>query len=278
MPPRPFASTAARLAGLLLLAAATAACAAPATVARPASAAAPCRWPSAPEVLHQAGDTLVQRWTAPASALPDAWAPDALPALRDYRAFVAATLGVTDARALLRRQADHWAAQPDVPARREADNGRALLDGRVGALRPIACLEALLLDAQAARVPMATRPTELQALVLRRAAAGGEPARLRVYVAASAAPWPPKLTPAVDSMIARDRRDGWTVHAHLHNHPFYPDRRAADVAGANAPSLSDVQYYRALRARLGLEEAWVTNGFTTAVIPARDFARLSAHE
>jgi hypothetical protein len=123
---------------------------------------------------------------------------------------------------------------------------------------------------------MATRPTELQALVLRHEASAGEPARLRVYVTGSSAPWPPKLDPVMDS-IARDRREGWTVHAHLHNHPFYLEKRATDIAGANAPSLSDVQLYRHLQTALGLQQAWVTNGFTTAVFPARDFARLQAH-
>ena len=241
-----------------------------------ATRAAACRWPTTSERLHQSGDTLHQRWTFPADALPDDWAPDALPALRDYRVWIGAQLGDTDPRALLRRQVAYWSAQPDTANRREADNGRALLDGIAGTLRPIGCLEALLLDQQAARFPMATRPTELQALVLRREATAREPARLRVYVAASSAPWPPKLDPVMDS-IAGDRRDGWRVHAHLHNHPFYLERRATDIAGANAPSLSDVQVYRHLQTSLGLQQAWITNGFTTAVVSARDFARLQAH-
>ena len=149
-------------------------------------------------------------------------------------------------------------------------------DGAVGTLRPIGCLEALLIDGQAARFPMATRPTEFHALLLHHAATGERPAQLRVYFAASGAPWPPKLDPIM-AHVARDRADGWTVRAHLHNHPFYLDKRDADVAGANAPSLSDVQFYRWLRESLRLEGAWVTNGFTTVEIPARDFERLDAH-
>jgi hypothetical protein len=268
----------ARLAALVTFAT-LAACARPAAapVARVASAP-PCRWPSPPELLHQAGDTVVERWTAPADAIPDAWTPDALPALRDFRTAIEARLGTVDAHALLRRQADYWAGRSVADGRRESENGRLVLSGAVGTLRPIACLEALLLDRQAARVPMLTRPTELQALVLRRAAMHREPARIRVYVAASHAPWPPRFPPAVDSLVARDRRDGWTVHAHLHNHPFYLDRQAADIAGANAPSLSDVEVYRALRERLGLRHAWITNGFTTVEIAAPDFARLSVHD
>jgi hypothetical protein len=279
MPPasrvrRPLAS----LASLVALATIVA-CARPAAppVARAASAP-PCRWPSPPEVLHQAGDTLHQRWTASADAIPDAWTPDALPALRDFRAAIGARLPSVDAHVLLRRQADYWASRSVADGRRESENGRLVLSGAVGTLRPIACLEALLLDHQAARFPMVTRPTELQALVLRRAATADEPARIRVYVAASGAPWPPRFTPAVDSLVARDLRAGWTAHAHLHNHPFYLDQQSADIAGANAPSLSDVQVYRALRESIGLERAWITNGFTTVEIAARDFARLSVHD
>ncbi|GLC25744.1 hypothetical protein [Roseisolibacter agri] len=255
-----------------ILAACTA-CARPGAATRPAGR---CAWPAAPEILAQRADTAWQRWTLPADALPTVWDPAALPALRAFRDTVAAALGATDARTLLQRQIDHLGSRPDSTLRREAGNGRLVRDGVVGTLRPIGCLEALLIDAQAARFPMAARPTELQALLLHRAATGERPAQLRVYQAASGAPWPPKLDPLM-AHVARDRADGWTVRAHLHNHPFYLEKRDADVAGANAPSLSDVQLYRWLRTSLGLESAWVTNGFTTVEIPARDFDRLDGH-
>lgn len=264
---------------LALAAAALTGCArhAPAAARVTARATAPCAWPAAPEVLAQRADTVWQRWTLPADALPsDGWDLARLPSLRHFRDTIAATLGATDARALLQRQVDRLGGRPDSTLRREAANGRLVRDGAVGTVRPIGCLEALLVEWQAARFPMAARPTEFQALLLHRPATGEAPARLRVYVAASGAPWPPKLEPLM-AHVARDRADGWTVRAHLHNHPFYLDRRDADVAGANAPSLSDVQFYRWLRATLGLEAAWVTNGFSTAEIPARDFDRLDGH-
>ena len=118
---------------------------------------------------------------------------------------------------------------------------------------------------------MTSNPTEFQALVLRRAGA------LRVYAAGSTAPWPPRLPPHVDSLVARDLRAGWVAEAHVHNHPFYLAKRdTGDVAGA--PSLSDVQVWRALRDRLGLRAARVTNGFVTAEFSAVDFDRLRTHE
>ena len=50
----------------------------------------------------------------------------------------------------------------------------------------------------------------------------------------------------------------------------------ADVGGALAPSLTDVQAYRSMREAFGIQGAWVTNGLDTARYSAEDFDRLSA--
>jgi hypothetical protein len=63
--------------------------------------------------------------------------------------------------------------------------------------------------------------------------------------------------------------------AHLHNHPF-EFASGGDIAGANAPSLTDVQFWRHLRDSLGIESARVTNGFATFEAPAAAFDRLHA--
>ena len=49
-----------------------------------------------------------------------------------------------------------------------------------------------------------------------------------------------------------------------------------DVAGALAPSMTDVQFYRNLRNSVSLQEAWVTNGLHTARFRADDFDMLTA--
>jgi hypothetical protein len=61
----------------------------------------------------------------------------------------------------------------------------------------------------------------------------------------------------------------------VHDQPFYLARRHT---GAVAPSLGDVQVWRALRDRLGPRTTWAANGFVTAEFPAADFARLRTHE
>ena len=49
-----------------------------------------------------------------------------------------------------------------------------------------------------------------------------------------------------------------------------------DVAGALAPSMTDVRFYRSLRDSQGLKEAWVTNGLQTLRFRAGEFDTLTA--
>lgn len=49
-----------------------------------------------------------------------------------------------------------------------------------------------------------------------------------------------------------------------------------DIAGALAPSMSDVAFYRGFRESHGLEEAWITNGLQTSRFHAGEFDVLMA--
>jgi hypothetical protein len=233
-----------------------------------------CRWPVAPVVLREAADTVYLAWTFPAEQMDRSVTPSRLPALSSFLDTVRARAGALDARGLIERQIAHYAARPDSASQGEAANGRMVLAGSAGVLRPIDCVEALLVEYQAARFPMASRPTEFQAVLLER----GEPPnrQRRVYFAGSGAPWPPKGN-LLFERVAADRREGWRAVAHLHNHPFL-FAADGDIAGANAPSLTDVQFWRHLRDSLGLESARVTNGFATFEAPAAAFDRLLARQ
>ena len=233
-----------------------------------------CRWPVAPVVLRQAADTVYQSWTYEARQMPGAVAPSELPALSAFLDTVRTRVGALDAHALLSRQIAYYAGRPDSASQGEAANGRLVLSGAVGTLRPIDCLEALLVEYQAARFPMASHPTEFQAVVMERSDAGTR--RVRVYFAGSGAPWPPRANLLLER-VAADRREGWRAVAHLHNHPFL-FASGGDIAGANAPSLTDVQFWRHLREAVGVESARVTNGFVTFEAPAAAFGRLHAYK
>lgn len=234
-------------------------------------AAGGCRWPVAAVTLHQAADTVVQSWTFEADRLPREVGSARLPALASFMDTVRVRVGSLDARALLERQVAFYAARQDADSQGETANGRLVLAGTAGTLRPIGCVEALLVEHQAARFPMASQPTEFHAVIMERNEAGRR--WLRVYFAGSGAPWPPKARQLFERAEA-DRRSGWRAVAHLHNHPFLFTRE--DIAGANAPSLTDVQFWRHLRGSLGLESAWVTNGFATFEAPAAAFDLLQS--
>lgn len=184
-----------------------------------------------------------------------------------------------DAWSLLRRQRAIFETMPEA-WRGEAINSTLLLERRVGTVAAVGCLEAMLWKWQAARYPMIEHPTEFGAFVLRRLG------RVRVYLS-SADLVGQRIRSDVAQRVQADRRDGFHVTAHIHNHPFLFDRVVGDrmwtlegtqddVAGALAPSMTDVQFYRRLRESLDLQQAWVTNGLETARFLAIEFDSLTA--
>ena len=192
-----------------------------------------------------------------------------------FRAALRGRLGQDpEARALLERQRRIFAAAPPEWSG-EAANATLVLEGRVGAIAPVTCLEAMLWKWQAARYPMLDHPTEFGAFVLRA------PGRVRVYLS-SADLVGQRVRGGVTQLVQADERAGFHLVAHLHNHPFLFDRTVGDrmwtleatredVAGALAPSMTDVRFYRTLRDSLGLEEGWVTNGLQSSHFRAGEF-------
>jgi hypothetical protein len=215
---------------------------------------------------------------------PEWWGPAPMDDERErYRAALVSRLGGeqgVEPRALLERQRAIHAAMVGKEGAREVENIDPLLQGKVGALGPVSCLEWRLFQRQARRFPMIEHPTEFGAYVLRGHG------RIRVYL--SGADWVGgKLRQEVKGRVVADVARGFAPVAHLHNHPFLFDRKPGDrmwttedsvndVAGAVAPSLTDVQAWRRLREHFGLQGAWVTNGLDTARYTAEDFDRLSA--
>lgn len=208
---------------------------------------------------------------------PEWWAPAPWDAERvQYRADLVARLGSEEAlqpRALLERVRGIHEENPG-PAPRDVDNSRALLLGRAGALSPVSCLEWRLFQWQTRRFPMLAHPTEVGAYVLRGHG------RLRVYVS-GADRVGMKLRGEVSERVEADVARGFVPVAHFHNHNFMFDRvpgdrmwttpeTVDDVGGTLAPSLTDVQAYRQMRAAFGLQGAWVTNGLDSARFTAED--------
>lgn len=213
--------------------------------------------------------------------LPQLWEPaepdDVISRFRDA---VGARLGVdVDARLLLERQRAIFAMMSPESSG-ETANVTLVLEGRAGKITPIGCLEAMLWKWQAARYPMLEHPTEFGAFVLRGHG------RVRVYLS-SADLVGQRIRRVVTELVQADVVAGFQLLAHIHNHPFLFDREVGDrmwtveatredVAGALAPSMTDVQFYRNVRSTLSLEEAWVTNGLHTSRFHAGEFDVLTA--
>ena len=211
---------------------------------------------------------------------PALWAaaPEDATAAR-YRIGVVAHLGPDIApKTLLTRQIVVFTAGPQA---REAQNGAAVLEGRVGTIVTPSCIDRLLFARQAARYPMLEHPTEFGAFVLR---GNG---RVRMYVSSMDLVGQ-KIRHEVTDRVRDDASHGFAVVAHLHNHPFLFDRHIGDrmwttpdtlgdVSGALAPSLTDAEFFANTAAEIPLEGAWITTGLASIRILAADFPRLATH-
>jgi hypothetical protein len=162
----------------------------------------------------------------------------------------------------------------------EAENSMLMLEGTVGEIKPMVCLEAMLWKWQNYRFPMISYPTEFGAFILKR------DTDLRIYLSSNDIVGA-RIRPEVMESIQTDIESGFVLFAHLHNHPFLFDRKIGDrmwtmeetiedIAGALAPSMTDVSFYRGIRDRFGLQEAWITNGFETSKFRAGEFDILIA--
>jgi len=235
-----------------------------------------------PEVLAT-GETDTTEWHGRFELpdLPYIWEPGE-PGIRilNFRKALIERLGnEMDSRELTERQRAIFAAMPDEWSG-EAANSAMLLEGRAGTITDMSCLEMMLWNWQDARFPMLEHPTEFGAFVVRGHA------QVRVYIS-SADLVGGKINREVTRQIQADILDGYQLVTHIHNHPFLFDRVVGDrmwttdatindIAGALAPSMSDVGLYRSFRENHGLKEAWITNGLQSSRFHAGEFDSLSA--
>jgi len=220
-----------------------------------------CRFSDAPVVLKQSGNAILQVWTVNDSeSLSSALLPvDG--AFLEYR------------RTLERAGADRLRPVADQPQpaneseremwSREKRNEELAYSGRAGVVRPVRCLDALLFAYQNARYPQLSHPTEFIASILRQTI-DGKPV-LRIYFAASDALFPSKDYYGFED-IKKEISAGWEFWAMLHNHTIQRNN-GAPALGVPALSSSDVDLLRSLAQSVALQNAWITNGFYTIVLP-----------
>jgi len=235
------------LIGSLLLSSACATTSAPAP--RNANADTSCRLAPPSEVLLEAPKAFDALWT-----------------LKDEPRWWGATSPVHEG--LRRFRAAVQKTWPDAPPGALLDtashNQGVSRSGNGGRIVPIRCLEAALLARQIDRGDMVANPTEFVAFILRKEG------QLRVYTSTRDRAGLKMPRPVIER-IERDHAAGWQLWTILHNHNFFFDK-APKGAGPTSPSKPDIHLFRNFAKDLGLQEAWVTNGFHTILIERAQFA------
>lgn len=224
-----------------------------------------CAFTSPPAVQVDAPASFLQVWEEPdrpelhTSALPDS------PSLQAFRKEIAAVVD-TAAAAFLETQL------PLVTGG-DADNVRLVLSGEAGTIRPMTCLEGLLMatltDRSLARgTTLFTDPTEFVSYVLER------DGMLRVWFYTVDMAGVRGLG-TLHEPVTADLEDGWTMVENIHNHNVFPG--AEMVLGGVAPSATDMQLFRNMRQTLGLTRASIVNGFHALEMTGDDLARFVGH-
>ena len=221
-----------------------------------------------PHVIEKNGKEWFQYWEMEDGDYLWEDASGPVPALQAFRDTLRQVMG----QVLLDKTKKNRYQQVALPADMDADS----LDNReivqydfAGKTRPINVLEAEVLNYQAARYPLFSRPTEFHGFI----AAHDSLQRIRFYYGASDAPWPPKpyaIRVHLDSAI----QQGWHLKYHLHNH-YNED--TSQYLGVLAPSKADAHYFKMLRENYSLPQALITNGYHTVVLDSADFGRFWSH-
>lgn len=165
-------------------------------------------------------------------------------------------------------------------ARQHAGDKRAarydlILDGRVGAVMPTSCLEKLLLRMHFSHQNPTRAPSEFGAAIFRKTEK--DRVLLRVLFLSNAEPsisWS-----SIEWQIREEQSKGWQYWVNLHNHPFWFQGHTGDTRGTIVPSgnlhAGDIAVFHRHFNHYSLQEAWITNGFSTIKILPRDMALLS---
>ncbi|PRD43051.1 hypothetical protein C5748_12630 [Phyllobacterium phragmitis] len=199
---------------------------------------------------HEVGSKLLQVWEVPNCPVLWSETPPESGHYRRFRDDLAKRKIETDPVRLLERS--------------PTENNRMVVRNADDWIRPAACLEMLMFGHQHGRLDTFETPSEFASIVLR--SADGE--RLRVYYYTINHDGIGRMDPIVKPAL-EDKRDGWEVLVALHSHVFHPDQPQID--GILAPSEADADFHVRFHAESGVQEARITNGIHTIIMPASSF-------
>lgn len=148
-------------------------------------------------------------------------------------------------------------------------NNRIVRANLANWIKPPSCLEKVLLAEQHVRMNLFTHPSEFASFAL----LSPDKSVVRVYYYTVNQNSIGKVSP-LTSPVREDVKTGWQPLFALHNHPIVP--RDRQLNGAPSPSVPDADFQLAAGKYLGLPEARITNGFSSAHIPASSFTKFRA--
>lgn len=229
-----------------------------------------CNISQAPTVLFQAPHELHEIWTIDDS--PIYWSHKVTdePALSDYQSEIKKRVPDLNQFSILQREYQDFIQSGNPVYISEAATTKLVLTKKAGSIRPINCLESLLLSIQLKRQPMIEQPSEFSAFILTKADATHP--KLKIYYSTFDRPGG-KVSSLVTELLKTDLIHGWILWRHLHNHNFF-FQNSISVMGGTCPSRPDLQLYLDLVQEYGLQSAAVTNGFDTNEMAGADITQL----
>lgn len=192
-------------------------------------------------------------------------------AIYEYRDSLKEVLGTKQYKAAVDKKSNQNLPKDSLEHKTNGDNINAMLvlTNTVGKVRPINFLEAQILNYQLNKYPLLSHPTEFHGFIALNEKLG----KVRVYIASSDMPWPPKPHIIIYELV-RESENGWQLNMHLHNHY---DPKETNYIGVLAPSLADAHYYKGISGDFPLEKALITNGFHTVEIDKSEFTKFESH-
>jgi hypothetical protein len=148
----------------------------------------------------------------------------------------------------------------------DIENSQKMLDGKVGDLRKINCLESIPFREYMKVVDLKKDQMEFAATILRR---GSETKIVGDFYKTSDGSGV-ATSEVADAEIKRAQANGWKMTANLHNHPFVFNNPGGDIGGNTEPSSADIEYYQSRQ----LDTALITNGLETIVMKKSGYNQL----
>jgi hypothetical protein len=237
--------------------------------------AGPCDFDASKRVLAKTADGYTAEWSLPDTAALRAPAVPAGDRYAGYAAWVRAHTKL-DARAILENHVHVVRTGienlgPEDPFRKEMEaeivGVRKVIDGHVGTIRPMSCLESIAFLEFQKVADLRKAPKELSALLFRK----GGALRLVGDFYSDGENGGARERPASTKEARRLTAAGWELYAHLHNHPFAFTNPYGDIGGTTMPSSPDLDAYATRRPVLAL----ITNGIESIELRQDECAELN---